>query len=199
MAQVASIGGVSQAGEGLSEGGAGSKRSGFVLYDGRSVELRPIRPGDVERLRRLFFRLSPATVHLRFFQPVKSPSEAALHHLAEVDHVRRQAIVALHDDEIVGVARYDRSEDPSRAEVAVVVEDGWQAHGIGRLLLARIVAEAQDHGIETLTASVLGENRRTLSLAHRLVPATRARVDHGEFLLEIPIGPQVSSQTGPPP
>ncbi|MHB8669946.1 MAG: GNAT family N-acetyltransferase [Acidimicrobiales bacterium] len=188
VTQVGSVGRVGRAADGHGGDLVRPAPAGVALDDGRSVALRPVQPDDVERLRRLFFRLSPATVHLRFFQPVKSPSDAALQHLAEVDHDRRQAIAALDGEEIVGVARYDRSADPARAEVAVVVEDGWQAHGIGTLLLTRIAAEAHEHGIETLTASVLGENRRTLALAYRLAPAAKARVDHGEFLLEIPIG-----------
>src|SRR5687768_15278424 len=91
--------------------------------DGRRITLRPIRDDDVERLRRLFYRLSPETIYLRFFQPLRRPSEKMLHHLAEVDHERRQAIVAVDGDEVVGVARYDPADDDQHAEVAVVVED----------------------------------------------------------------------------
>src|SRR3954447_6766162 len=101
--------------------------------DGRHLTLRPIRDDDADRLRRLFFRLSPETVYLRFFQPVRNPSDKLLHHLAEVDHDRRQAIVALDGDEIVGVARYDRADDAQHAEVAILVEDAWQGNGLGTM------------------------------------------------------------------
>ncbi|MEY2434477.1 MAG: hypothetical protein QOC92_4202 [Acidimicrobiaceae bacterium] len=159
-----------------------------LLLEGRCITVRPIDDDDVDRLRRLFFRLSPETVHLRFFQPVKAPSEKMLHHLAEVDHNRRQAIVAVYDDEIVAVVRYDRGEDPSLAEMAIVVEDAWQGHGLGKLLLRRLTVDAIEHGVETLTATVLGENRRALGLAHRVAPTTHTRLDHGEWYLDIPLG-----------
>jgi RimJ/RimL family protein N-acetyltransferase len=151
------------------------------------VTIRPMRPDDVERLRRLFFRLSPETVHLRFFQPVKAPSEKMLHHLAEVDHEQREALVAEFGDEIVAVARYDRGADPRSAEVAILVEDAWQGHGLGKLLLRRLTRVALDHGIETLTATVLGENRRVLGLVHRVAPTMHMQLDHGEWYVDIPL------------
>jgi len=152
------------------------------------ITFRPIQPDDVDRLRRLFFRLSPETIHLRFFQPVRSPSETMLHHLAEVDHELRQAIVAVVGDEIIGVARYDRPvDDDTHAEVAIVVEDAWQHHGLGERLLRRLTRDAAEHGVETFTATVLGDNRRVLRLVHRVAPELHSHLDHGEWLLDIPI------------
>src|SRR4051794_19605759 len=76
-----------------------------VLRDGSTVELRPLVDTDVELLRRLFFRLSPHTVYLRFFQPIHEPRTAQLQHLAAVDHDTRDAIAAIDDSgEVVAVA-----------------------------------------------------------------------------------------------
>ena len=146
-----------------------------------------MRADDVERLRRLFFRLSPETVQLRFFQPVRAPSEKMLHHFAEVDHDAREALVAEVNGEIVAVVRYDRGADPRTAEVAILVEDAWQGHGLGKLLLRRLTNEALSHGIETLTATVLGQNRRALGLAHRVAPTMHTHLDHGEWYVDIPL------------
>ena len=156
-----------------------------TVIEGTTLTIRPIRDDDVDRLRRLFYRLSPQTVYRRFFQPVKQPSEKLLHHLAEVDHQLRQAIVAEIDDEIIAVARYDRASTDSAAEVAIVVEDAWQGHGVGRRLLRRLGLDALEHGVVDLTATVLGENQRALRLAHRVAPSTHGQLDHGEWLLDI--------------
>ena len=68
----------------------------------------------------------------RFFQPVHELSAENLRFLTEVDHHDDEALVALDDDEAVGVARYVRSaEKPSRAEVAVSVVDDYQGEGVG--------------------------------------------------------------------
>jgi RimJ/RimL family protein N-acetyltransferase len=163
------------------------------LDGGAAVTVRPIEPEDAARLRRLFFRLSPRTIYLRFFGPVREPSPSHLRHLANVDHDLRQALVAVADDEIVGVARYDRDPaTPARAEVAIVVEDAWQRQGLAKELLAGLADDAQRHGVTAITATVLGENERTMNIARHLNPAIRARLDQGEWLLEIPLAPRMT-------
>lgn len=158
------------------------------VLEGQRITVRPMHADDVDRLRRLFFRLSPETIWLRFFQPVKPPSERTLRYLAEVDHDQREAIVAIVDDEIVGVARYDRSrDDPALAEVAIVIEDAWQGHGLGKLLLRRLTTDAVEHGVAAWTATVLGDNRRMLRLAHHLSPGLHSHLEHGEWYLDMPL------------
>jgi len=170
---------------GLHEAGPGVDC--FVDEWAAQITYRPIEPDDVERLRRLFFRLSPETVLLRFFQPVQEPSERMLHHFAEVDHDDREAIVAMNGDEIIAVARYDRTADGTHAEVAIVVEDAWQHQGLGEALMRRLSREAWAHGVDTLTATMLGGNRRAMHLAHKLNPAMQSRLDHGEWYVDMPL------------
>jgi GNAT superfamily N-acetyltransferase len=154
----------------------------------KPVGIRPIEAEDSDELREFFGRLSPTTIYLRFFQPIHTPNEDVLHYFAEVDHDRREALAAVVGDRIVAVARYDRSaEDPTRAEMAIVVEDDWQGQGLGVLLLSRLMDRAIAGGVATFTASVLGQNARMLSLAKRLVPARRLTLEHGEWELEMPL------------
>jgi RimJ/RimL family protein N-acetyltransferase len=161
------------------------------------LTIREIRPDDAERLRRLYFQLSPQSLYLRFFSPVKPPTDAWLQHMAGVDHDRRQAFVGVVDDDVVGVARFDRDHDDlTRAEIAVVVADAWQQHGLGTALLTRLVDDARARGITTLTATVLGENHTMLSLARSLSPTAHTVVDHGEWHVEIPIPPAGSGAMG---
>ena len=158
---------------------------------GGTLKVRQIESDDFVRLGRLFTRLSPRTIYLRFFNAMRAPSEASLHHLADVDHEWRQALVAEGEDhETVGVARYDRdAAHPDHAEVAIVVEDAWQGQGLGKLLLASLAREGLRHGVSVFTGNVLGENERMLTLARHLNPQTTVRLDHGEWRLEIPLEP----------
>src|SRR5262245_5557281 len=90
-----------------------------------SVTARPIRDDDAERVVRFFDRLSVDTVYKRFFTAMPRLSARMLHYLVDVDHDRRETLVALCRDEIIAMAGYDRLADtPSVAEAAVVVEDG---------------------------------------------------------------------------
>ena len=75
------------------------------LDDGTPVEFRAIRPDDADRLEGLFYRLSPQSLYLRFFSPVPRPRRAVIERLANVDYTDRLALVAVIDDEIIGVAR----------------------------------------------------------------------------------------------
>ena len=95
----------------------------------RSLTVREITIADIERLRRMFNRLSPDSVYRRFFSPIQEPSRTALLWLTSVDHGSRDALVALDGDEIVAVARYDGKPDRNTAEIAVTVEDAWQRRG----------------------------------------------------------------------
>src|SRR6516165_9257889 len=89
-----------------------------------TVTARPVHADDDERVRRFFDRLSSDTVYKRFFTPMPRLNERMLRYLVDVDHDRREAVVALCRDEIIGMAGYDRvAASPRIAETAIVVED----------------------------------------------------------------------------
>jgi GNAT superfamily N-acetyltransferase len=153
----------------------------------QELAVRPIGLDDVDRLQRMFTRLSADTVYHRFFSPVVEPRRSALVWLTAVDHDRRDALVALDGDEIVAVARYDGRPGAGTAEVAVTVEDAWQHRGIGRRLTARLARRAVDHGIESFTASVLADNRPALGLLRKLSPDASVHFDGGGYEASMPL------------
>jgi GNAT superfamily N-acetyltransferase len=163
---------------GLVAGGGGVGAGVRATY-----EVRPIEPEDVEGLRRMFYRLSAETVYRRFFRPIHDPSESVLRFLCAVDHDRRDALVAVSPDgEIRAVARYDRLGETDEAEVAVVVEDEWQGHGIGARLVRRLGALAEARGLHVFTATMLGDNRAAAKLLHHVDETPDVHFDHGELV-----------------
>jgi len=153
----------------------------------RSLTVREIEIDDVERLRRMFNRLSPDSVYRRFFSPIQEPSRSALLWLASVDHRDRDALVALDGDEIVAVARYDGQAGTQAAEIAVTVEDAWQRQGLGKRLAARLARRAAGRGIESFEAVVQPDNRAALGLLRKLSPNASVRFDHGEYAASMPL------------
>jgi RimJ/RimL family protein N-acetyltransferase len=153
----------------------------------RSLTVREITISDIERLRRMFTRLSPDSVYRRFFSPVQEPSRTALLWLTSVDHDRRGALVALDGDEIVAVARYDGRDGKDTAEIAVTVEDAWQRQGVGKRLTQRLAKRAINHGIESFEAVVQPDNRAALSLLRKLSPDAAVRFDGGEYAASMPL------------
>jgi GNAT superfamily N-acetyltransferase len=172
----------------------------MTLPDGTTVVVRPICAADSERLRRMFHRLSPTTVYRRFFSPIVRPRESVLHHLAAVDHDRREAVVALDGDEIVGVARYDGAGEPGHAEIAITVEDAWQHRGLGTLLLRRLTKLALEHGYDHFFASMLADNRPAMSMLQHMAPGSPVSLDSGAYEASIdlrrPVVPAASDAHG---
>jgi GNAT superfamily N-acetyltransferase len=149
------------------------------------VATRPVSVDDEPLFVRLWPRLSPETVYRRFHSPLRGLPPAAVHHLVDVDHDLREAVVALVGGEVVGVARYDRSPaDPATAEFAVVVEDAWQGMGLGRQLLTELTDLAAGRGVTKLTAMVQADNDRMLWLIRRLWPGARLTPDSGVYEVE---------------
>lgn len=165
----------------------------ILLADGSPVLLRPVRRDDAARLRRMFYRLSPATIYRRFHTPLTAPPERGPACLRGADPRDRDAAVALIGDEIVGVSRYDRLSPPgdgggSEAELAIVVEDAWQRRGVGRLLVARLVAAAVRRRIGQFTGTALGDNRAIVELVRALFPHAAVRLRDGEYQLAMRLG-----------
>jgi len=154
-----------------------------------TVAIRVITPDDAARLERLFYRLSPESVYRRFFTLYTHPPAGALRKLADLDHDTHDALVAVAGDEIVGVGRYAADpRKPGAAEVAVVVDDAWQGHGLGTRLLAGAASLARLHGYRTMTALVLADNVPAIRMLRGAFPQARWTLDGSEYELTVPLG-----------
>ncbi|HEY8524666.1 MAG TPA: GNAT family N-acetyltransferase [Acidimicrobiales bacterium] len=163
--------------------------SDVVLVDGGTVRVRPIEPDDGPALVAFHGRLSPDTVHSRFFTAKPRLSDAEVERFTHVDHDRRVALVAELGGEIVGVSRYDRTGDEREAEVAFVVADEHQGRGIGTVLLEHLAAAARERGVVRFVAEVLPGNRRMLEVFEAAGFAERSRYDDGVVHVELAIEP----------
>jgi GNAT superfamily N-acetyltransferase len=142
-----------------------------VLRDGRQAVVRQIRPEDASLLRTGFESLSEGSRTARFLAPKAALTDAEVAYFTDVDHRDHEALVAsdVAGTRGLGVARYIRhSEDPHRAEFAVVVVDDFQGSGLASALLERLAGRARRNGIIHFEAYVLPQNRRMLELARRM-------------------------------
>jgi GNAT superfamily N-acetyltransferase len=150
-----------------------------ILTDGSRVHLRPIGPNDATALVAFHGRLSDHSKFLRYFYPHSDLSPAEVGHLTEVDGRDRVALVVEHEGALIAVGRYERLDDPTVAEVAFVVADQFQHHGIGPVLLTGLAERARAVGITRFTAEVLAENTGMLSVFFRSGFATTATTECG--------------------
>jgi GNAT superfamily N-acetyltransferase len=161
--------------------------SQVVLPDGTWYSLRPIRPDDVERLIDFHQHLSQRSTYLRFFavHPRLSADEAA--GFTNVDYVNRLALVVEGDGQLIAVGRFDRVIGTSEAEVAFVVADDYQHHGIASLLLDELARAARDRGIKTFVAETLCENRAMLEVFHHSGFDVSTKIEYGTVFLRLGI------------
>jgi GNAT superfamily N-acetyltransferase len=154
--------------------------------------VRPIRPDDGERLVAFHRHLSPHSVYLRFFSVHPELSEAEVARFTTVDYGDRLALVALDGDRLIGVGRFDRRPGEPEAEVAFVVADEYQHHGIGSLLLDELARAGRQRGIEAFRADTLAENRAMLDVFHHAGFPVVSSIEYGTVRLRFPIAPTES-------
>ena len=161
-----------------------------VLKDGTTIEIAFMAGTDGARLVRFHQRLSAETTRLRYFTFHPELTDAELERFTHVDHVQREALIAVVGGEIVGVARFDRADlTDDEAETAFVVADSWQGRGIGSLLLRRLAARAHHVGLRRLTAETLPENHRMLSVFRGSGLPMTARFDGGVISVVLELDP----------
>jgi RimJ/RimL family protein N-acetyltransferase len=156
-----------------------------------------MRPDDRDRLLRFHRALSPDTVYLRFFSVHPELQPAEVERFTCVDHEQREAIVALVDDEIIGVGRFDRTV-PEAAEVAFVVADAWQGRALGSALFAALATRAREVGIDRFVADTLAHNDRMLSVFRHCGHLYASRFDAGVVHVEIDLRHPAVDRDGVP-
>jgi GNAT superfamily N-acetyltransferase len=163
-----------------------SRRPRHHKLETDAVLVRPVSSGDEEGLGEMLSRLSQESIYLRFHAPYPRVPGWAAASFADANRPDGKSLVAVADGEIVGHAMYVRQGE-EEAEFAVVVEDRWQARGVGKRLLRALAASASDRGVETITGAVLGENRRMLGLVRSTFAGVGYAVGDGAYQMKVPL------------
>ena len=141
------------------------------------VHVRPATPGDAERVAAMAHRCSRRTISLRFMGGV---SESAA--IDELEREVRAAaplgeafVAETTDGELVGEA-YAARTGSDEAEVAFVVADRWQHHGVGTALFATLLQRLRAEHIRDVWAETSTDNLPMLRLLRDAgVPAREER------------------------
>jgi GNAT superfamily N-acetyltransferase len=128
-----------------------------------AVVIRSIRPDDAAGLQAFHARLSNDTIRNRFLGIHPMLRDAEAHRFTSVLRGKDAALVATIDETIVAVGRYVGLSGGD-AEVAFVVEDPCQGHGIGTALLTLLAHIAWDDGIRHFVADTFAANGAMLDV-----------------------------------
>ncbi|MFI0354535.1 GNAT family N-acetyltransferase [Actinomadura sp. 9N407] len=152
------------------------------------VRIRPYAIDDGDRLRRMSGGLSRKSLYTRFFSGTPRIPEAYVTALRMLDHWDREAMVALLDGEMIGVAEYIRDRHrPWRAELAVLIADPWQRRGLARRLVTCLAPLAERRGITGFDAEVILENRDAMVAIRHGWPAARPGSQDGAAHYSLPL------------
>ena len=140
-----------------------------TMRDGTVLFLRPVLPGDNERLVHGPVQFSSETLYRRF-QSTRTPTPRLMSYLFEVDYVDHFVWVLTDGaaGPVVADARFVREEGrPGVAEVAFIVGDDYQGRGIGSFLMDALAVAAHGDGVRQFTARVLADNYAMRAILNR--------------------------------
>jgi acetyltransferase len=137
-----------------------------VLRDGRRVFVRPLKPEDLAYYPEFLAHVTSDDMRLRFFAPVKELSPAVLDRLTHLDYALAMAFIAFDDatGEVLGVVRLHRDPAGKSGEYAVLVRSALKGHGLGWLLMSRMIEYARSEGLALIHGQVLAENTTMLTM-----------------------------------
>jgi GNAT superfamily N-acetyltransferase len=125
----------------------------------RGISVHPVTGGDAQAIASMWQRCTLATRMARFHAPVREIPAAYLTAVS-ADPSASAVAACQHCGAVVALASLIPDASQDSAELAVLVEDAWQRAGIGRRLVAHLIAIAHARGITSLTASVLAQNAK---------------------------------------
>jgi len=164
-------------------------RTTYLLNNGTQLNFRPIHPTDEPRMRDLFYKLSEATIYYRFMSHQTRVTRHQIQDFVYIDHRNDVTIVGTlpeaSGEEIIAVGSYYLDQKTNLAEVAFVVGDDWQNHGIGTFLLKHLMRIARRNGIRGFTAEVLTENKPMQAVINKSNSKIRSKLAGNVYSYEM--------------
>jgi RimJ/RimL family protein N-acetyltransferase len=137
---------------------------------GERVLIRPARPQDVALYPDFLQDVSAEDLRLRFWARVPELSAAERDKLSHLDYRHEMVFLALDERTgmMLGLVRLRDELDETSAEFAVLVRSRLKAHGIGWLLMRRMIDHAKAKGLRRVYGDVLAENAAMLLMCAEL-------------------------------
>ncbi|MFJ8435538.1 GNAT family N-acetyltransferase [Kitasatospora sp. NPDC094019] len=146
---------------------------------GAELTVRRADADDKAAALAMHHRCSPETLRKRYHGPVRD-ADRYLDHLLDARHGQALAVEAA-DGRIVALGHL--MWDDEGAEVAVLVEDAWQRHGLGLDLMRRMSALALEAGVETVYAVTQSSNTGLIATMRRLAAPLDYQVEEGTLVI----------------
>ena len=140
------------------------------MRGGERVLIRRLQPEDMALYPDLLREVSAEDLRLRFFADVAELSAEERDKLSHLDYRHEMAFIALDEDigRMLGLVRLKDELDEQTAEFAILVRSRLKGHGVGSLLMQRVIDYAKEKGLRRVYGDVLAENAAMLQMCAEL-------------------------------
>jgi len=137
---------------------------------GEHIVIRRFRPEDKALYPDFLRNVSAEDLRLRFFARVGELSTAESDRLSRLDYSHEMAFIALDEmaGQMLGLVRLRDELDEQTAEFAILVRSRLKGHGLGWLLMQRVIDYAKEKGLRRVYGDVLAENASMLQMTEEL-------------------------------
>jgi RimJ/RimL family protein N-acetyltransferase len=142
-----------------------------ILRDGTQVQIRQLVADDAALYPDFLSDVSAADLRLRFFASMREVNHELLGRLIHYDSNCAMAFVAVDGKtrKLLGVVRLHDDAEGYGAEFAVLVRSRLKGHGVGWLLMKRMLDFARHkRSLKTVWGQVLSENTSMLTMCAEL-------------------------------
>ena len=141
-----------------------------TVRGGERVLIRRVRPDDMALYPDFLAEVSAEDLRLRFFARIAELSGAEIDKLGHIDYRYEMAFIALDEDtgQMLGLVRLIDELDEKTAEFAILVRSRLKGHGLGWLLMRRVIDYAKEKGLRRVYGDVLAENATMLQMCTEL-------------------------------
>jgi acetyltransferase len=148
----------------------GSRELHETTRGGEHVSIRPVQSQDMSLYPDFLRDVSAEDLRLRFFGRIAELSAEESHKLAHLDYRHEMAFIAFDEatGQMLGLVRLRDELDEQTAEFAVLVRSQLKGHGLGWLLMRRVIAYAKEKSLRRVYGDVLIENTAMLQMCEEL-------------------------------
>ena len=132
--------------------------------------MRPARAEDAALYLDFLRDVAAEDLRMRFFGRIEELTAEELEKIAHPDYERELVLVALEGDagRLLGIARLRTDLDEENAEYAILVRSRLKGHGLGWLLMQRVIAHAKERNLRRVYGDVLASNAGMLQMSAEL-------------------------------
>jgi acetyltransferase len=137
---------------------------------GEHIVIRRVEPNDKALYSDFLREVSAEDLRLRFFAHIGELSAAESDRLSHLDYSHEMAFIAIDEvtGQMLGLVRLRDELDEQTAEFAILVRSRLKGHGLGWLLMQRVIDYAREKHLRRVYGDVLAENSGMLQMAAEL-------------------------------